>query len=73
MVVVPSSVLDNWVSELKKFCPALLTVKYHGSQRDRALMRQRLNTVASGAEREDMPVRPQLAGDMVVAGLGRGG
>lgn len=55
--MVPSSVLDNWDSELKKFCPALKAVKYHGSQRDRAVMRQRLNKVASGAERENMPVR----------------
>ena len=57
MVVVPSSVLENWDSELKKFCPSLNTVKYHGSQKERAKMRQSLNAVSSGAAREDMPVR----------------
>lgn len=57
LVVVPSSVLDNWDSELKKFCPVLNTVKYHGHQKSRAAMRQSLNRVASGANREDMPVR----------------
>ncbi|CAM9795532.1 unnamed protein product, partial [Ascophyllum nodosum] len=55
MVVVPSSVLDNWDSELKKFCPSLNTVKYHGSQKERAKMRQSLNAVSSGAAREGMP------------------
>ncbi|CAN0047681.1 unnamed protein product [Pylaiella littoralis] len=55
LVVVPSSVLDNWASELVKFCPALDCVKYHGSQKDRSAMRQSLGRVAAGGEREDMP------------------
>lgn len=55
--MVPSSVLDNWASELVKFCPALDCVKYHGSQKDRSAMRQSLNGVAAGGERESMPVR----------------
>ena len=57
MVVVLSSVLDNWDSELKKLCPSLNTVKYHASQKERAKMRQSLDAVSSGAAREDMPVR----------------
>lgn len=56
IVVVPSSVLDNWDSEFEKFCPALEVVKYHGSQNNRATMRRRLNRVASGADRQSMPV-----------------
>ncbi|CAM9285611.1 unnamed protein product, partial [Hapterophycus canaliculatus] len=55
LVVVPSSVLDNWASELEKFCPALDCVKYHGSQKDRLAMRNSLHPVASGSRREDMP------------------
>ncbi|CBN75290.1 similar to helicase, lymphoid-specific isoform 9 [Ectocarpus siliculosus] len=55
LVVVPSSVLDNWASELEKFCPALDFVKYHGSQKERAAMRHSLNRVASDADREAMP------------------
>ena len=66
MVVVPSSVLDNWDSELKKFCPSLNTVKYHGSQKERAKMRQSLNAVSSGAAREGMPVR-----DLGISSWGR--
>ena len=57
MIVVPSSVLDNWDSELEKFCPVLEVVKYHGSQKNRAAIRQNLGRVASGADRQGMPVR----------------
>ncbi|CAN0338331.1 unnamed protein product, partial [Discosporangium mesarthrocarpum] len=39
LVVVPSSVLDNWDCELKKFCPSLRVVKYHGSQKIRQQLR----------------------------------
>lgn len=49
--------LDNWDSELEKFCPALEVVKYHGSQKNRAAIRKKLNKVASGADRQGMPVR----------------
>lgn len=55
-MVVPSSVLDNWASELDKFCPALYFVKYHGSQKDRLALRHSLNRVSSGHAKEDMPV-----------------
>lgn len=48
--------LDNWASELEKFCPALYFVKYHGSQKDRLAMRHSLNRVSSGHAKEDMPV-----------------
>jgi superfamily II DNA or RNA helicase len=33
LVVCPTSVLPNWVSEIKKFCPHLLVVPYSGQQR----------------------------------------
>ncbi|CAM9599083.1 unnamed protein product, partial [Laminaria digitata] len=55
IVVVPSSVLDNWDSELKKFCPVLEVVKYHGSQKNRAAIRQKLSRVTSGVDRQSMP------------------
>jgi SWI/SNF-related matrix-associated actin-dependent regulator of chromatin subfamily A member 5 len=31
LVVVPMSVLSNWLSEFKKFCPLLKVVRYHSS------------------------------------------
>lgn len=60
-MVVPSSVLDNWASELEKFCPNLYFVKYHGSQKERSAMRQSLHQVASGNAKEDMPVRESFS------------
>ena len=33
LVVVPSSLLENWVRELSKFCPDLTTCKHHGAMR----------------------------------------
>ena len=31
LVVVPMSVLSNWMSEFKRFCPALNVIRYHSS------------------------------------------
>lgn len=39
LIVVPSSTLDNWESELAKWCPDLKVEKYHGSQQERRAMR----------------------------------
>lgn len=39
LIVVPSSTLDNWESELSKWCPDLKVEKYHGSQQERRAMR----------------------------------
>ena len=73
LVVVPSSVLDNWASELEKFCPALYFVKYHGSQKERSAMRQSLNAVASGNAKEDMPVSDDEVSRFLSTRLGRHG
>ncbi|CAN0322190.1 unnamed protein product, partial [Hapterophycus canaliculatus] len=35
LVVVPSSVLGDWTSEIAKFCPSLRTVRFHGPKEDR--------------------------------------
>ena len=35
LIVVPASVLSNWMNEFKKFCPGMTVVKYHGSQAER--------------------------------------
>ena len=37
LVVCPTSVLPNWLSECEKFAPHLKVVAYHGSARDEAL------------------------------------
>ncbi|CAM9201270.1 unnamed protein product [Scytosiphon promiscuus] len=35
LVVVPFSVLGDWMSEIAKFCPSLRTVRFHGPKEDR--------------------------------------
>ncbi|KXJ70348.1 hypothetical protein RP20_CCG024025 [Aedes albopictus] len=39
LIVVPSSTLDNWENELRKWCPELILMKYYGSQEERKLIR----------------------------------
>lgn len=36
LIVVPASVLSNWMNEFKKFAPHMTVVKYHGNQNERA-------------------------------------
>ena len=33
LVVAPSSLLENWIREIAKFCPSLVTLKHQGSDR----------------------------------------
>ncbi|KAL9936051.1 hypothetical protein V8E36_004893 [Tilletia maclaganii] len=42
LVVVPSSVLENWMREFRTFAPDLVVVKYYGSQREREELRMDL-------------------------------
>jgi SWI/SNF-related matrix-associated actin-dependent regulator 1 of chromatin subfamily A len=39
LIVVPASTLSNWEIELRRFCPALTVLTYHGSQNERASLR----------------------------------
>ena len=42
LIVVPASTLANWENELRRFCPSLAVVSYHGSQNERAELRHDL-------------------------------
>lgn len=42
LIVVPSSTLENWLREFKKFCPCLKIEPYYGSQQERAELREML-------------------------------
>jgi SNF2 family DNA or RNA helicase len=35
LIVVPASVLSNWMNEFQKFAPHMTVVKYHGNQNER--------------------------------------
>lgn len=39
LVIVPSSTLENWLREFRKFCPSLRVQAYYGSQREREDLR----------------------------------
>ncbi|KAH7314865.1 hypothetical protein KP509_21G025000 [Ceratopteris richardii] len=42
MVVTPKSTLGNWMNEIKRFCPILRAVKFHGNQQERTYQRENL-------------------------------
>ncbi|XP_056888254.1 SWI/SNF-related matrix-associated actin-dependent regulator of chromatin subfamily A containing DEAD/H box 1A [Takifugu flavidus] len=42
LITVPSSTLDNWVRELKLWCPSLKVVVYYGSIDDRRYLRHEI-------------------------------
>lgn len=38
LVCVPKSTLSNWMNELKRWCPSLRAIRFHGSREDREYM-----------------------------------
>jgi len=36
LVCVPKSTLSNWMNELRRWCPSLRAIKFHGSKEERA-------------------------------------
>ncbi|XP_069379722.1 SWI/SNF-related matrix-associated actin-dependent regulator of chromatin subfamily A containing DEAD/H box 1A [Paralichthys olivaceus] len=44
LIIVPSSTLDNWVRELKLWCPSLNVLIYYGSVEDRRYLRHDILT-----------------------------
>ena len=40
LVVGPVEVMPNWIREIKRFCPSLDTLQYHGTQKERREMRR---------------------------------
>jgi SWI/SNF-related matrix-associated actin-dependent regulator 1 of chromatin subfamily A len=48
LVVVPASTLENWLTEFRKFCPALVVEPYYGSQAERAELRYKIDTFDRG-------------------------
>lgn len=46
LIIVPKSTLHNWINEIRRWCPVLRPVKFHGNQEERVRGLQRLASVA---------------------------
>ena len=42
MVIAPATALENWVRELNTWAPTLSVFMYHGSAKDREVLRKKL-------------------------------
>eukprot|EP01038_Epipyxis_sp_PR26KG_P008238 gene8238-11148_t len=42
LIMVPKSTLSNWINELKKWCPSLRPLRFHGSKEERAEIAEQL-------------------------------
>lgn len=65
LIVVPVSTLPNWIREFKKFCPAMKVMKYHGSQKEREVMKEDLKEHLPKYRNKYTTRRTQL--DVIVA------
>eukprot|EP00741_Cyanophora_paradoxa_P007456 tig00000128_g7211.t1 len=43
LVITPKSTLFNWCNELKRWCPSLNVIKFHGTQEEREGIREEIN------------------------------
>lgn len=48
LVIVPTSVIVNWETELKRFCPGMKALCYYGSAKRRRELRQGWTKVSLG-------------------------
>eukprot|EP00577_Skeletonema_sp_RCC1716_P002404 CAMPEP_0113411986 /NCGR_PEP_ID=MMETSP0013_2-20120614/22582_1 /TAXON_ID=2843 ORGANISM="Skeletonema costatum, Strain 1716" /NCGR_SAMPLE_ID=MMETSP0013_2 /ASSEMBLY_ACC=CAM_ASM_000158 /LENGTH=1115 /DNA_ID=CAMNT_0000298425 /DNA_START=26 /DNA_END=3373 /DNA_ORIENTATION=+ /assembly_acc=CAM_ASM_000158 len=54
LIVVPASVLSNWMNEFKKFAPKMKVMKYHGSQKEREQIQDDLGPYLKGMQKLDV-------------------
>jgi SWI/SNF-related matrix-associated actin-dependent regulator of chromatin subfamily A member 5 len=60
LICVPKSTLSNWMNELKRWCPVLRVIKFHGSREDREYMIDNMFTNAAAAHDGKRPDKPQI-------------
>lgn len=51
LVVVPKSTLSNWMNELKRWCPSLRAMRFHGNKEERAIFAEKVSGWAVGVGR----------------------
>jgi len=62
LVCVPKSTLSNWMNELKRWCPSLRAIRFHGSKEDREyLVEEHFHVQAAAHDGKRPPAdRPQI-------------
>lgn len=53
LIVVPASVLSNWMNEFKKFAPHMNVVKYYGTQNERQEIQEDMRRWLPGSKAKD--------------------
>ena len=61
MIVAPVSTLENWARELRKWCPKLRVVVYHGTEAERDEIREKIKRGACHVSPRPPRVRPPRA------------
>jgi SWI/SNF-related matrix-associated actin-dependent regulator of chromatin subfamily A member 5 len=68
LVCVPKSTLSNWMNELKRWCPSLRAIKFHGGREERADMIYNYfnnEAAAHDGRRPDKQIKCPETGEMI--------
>jgi SWI/SNF-related matrix-associated actin-dependent regulator of chromatin subfamily A member 5 len=57
LIAVPKSTLSNWMNELKRWCPSLRVIRFHGSREDREQLVEEYFTKDAAAHDGKRPTR----------------
>ena len=60
LIVVPKSTLSNWMNELKRWCPCLRAIRFHGSREDREYMVEEYFNAKAASHDGKRPSKPQV-------------
>jgi SWI/SNF-related matrix-associated actin-dependent regulator of chromatin subfamily A member 5 len=60
LICVPKSTLSNWMNELKRWCPSLRAIRFHGSKEDREYMVEELFNSKAASHDGKRPDKPQI-------------
>ena len=57
MICVPKLTLSNWMAELKRWCPSLRTIRFHGNREHREELKEKFFTDEAAAHNGKRPER----------------
>merc|ERR1719506_3151093 len=60
LICVPKSTLSNWMNELKRWCPSLRAIRFHGSKEDREYMAEEYFNSKAASHDGKRPNKPQI-------------